>query len=107
MWTTISDKSGKEYLTTVHQVDCRNQFFCEKKKQFVCRIDGEFCDERCEFYSGLNNYLSDYEDIPIAGVDSNFIQVRVHAPEKESETSDTDSLDLVDDYELMNYLRNM
>ena len=106
MWTTISE-NGKEYLTKVHQVDCRNQFFCEKKKQFVCRIDGEFCDECCEFYSGLNNYLSDYENIPTAGVDPNFIQVIVHAPEKEENSNIDDSLDLTDDYELMNYLRNL
>ncbi len=68
MWTTL-DEEEKEYLTIVHQSECVQQKFSNRKKQFVCQKDGKLCSENCPFYSLEYIKLQDYDEIPEKGIE--------------------------------------
>lgn len=107
MWTTI-DEEGREYLTKVHQVECRDQIFSNKAKQFICRKSGgDLCLESCPFYSNLGSYLREYEEIPVRGIDIGNTNIKYGDNNYEEVRSklEDESIDFTDDDKLLDYLR--
>jgi hypothetical protein len=105
MWTTI-DEEGNEHLTKVHQVECGDQRFSRRKKQFVCNKDKELCNENCPFYSELKKYNNDYEELPNEGIeiDTSIIWSPRHN-DIDNFISVDENLDIIDDSRLLNYLQ--
>lgn len=105
MWTTI-DEEGREHLTKVHQVDCKSQQFSKRRKQFICRQTGELCSETCVYYSGLRDYINDYEKLPINGVEVN-ISMMWKEPNIESRdfVSVDENSNVINDSGLLDYLK--
>jgi hypothetical protein len=106
MWTTI-DEEGNERLTIVHQVECRDQQFSKRRKQFICNRDKELCSENCPCYSGLKAYNSDYEELPHVGIDidTSIIWSPRHNNIDKTFVSVDENSDILDDSGLLNYLQ--
>lgn len=105
-WVTIED--DVEYITLVHESDCRHQRFDSRKGEYVCTRCGELCSEECPKYSGLQGFLNEYEDIPIEGIEAPDLRIIYGSKSREKDPyeglSEKDLLSS-DDYELLNYLR--
>lgn len=107
-WVTIEDDI--EYYTQVHESDCRYQKFDSKKGEYVCTRCGEFCKEECSRYSGLQEFLNDYETIPIEDIEA--LDLRVVYGKNIDRNKDLHNeidgeIDYIsDDYVLLNYLQS-
>lgn len=106
MWTTI-DEEGNEHLTKVHQSDCNGQEFSDKTKQFMCNKFGGFCSESCIYYSGLRDFINDYEKKPTVGIeiDLSMVWEKPDNISTRSFASVDDNSDLIDDDGLLDYLQ--